>query len=395
MPYSNVSTPRIYISLTNYLMVSGFPAFAYCTGAFGGYDSHGGASPQGMGFQLATQMFGMNPAFTKALSGGVDGFGGGGHNWTEHAIDCFTGFNSHYSWDINYLAILNHHTQDAGFSPMRIMAGGPGPEWDYLDTDEIVNWNGFGADMNGFSIMGIENNTNYYQKLKITIPWDSEGYDSPTWLVKFGGFAFGHYYDLPVSPELSVVTSREYDGIQLTETKGGSTLPNKKYSRGPSWGQGRRMPWQLWSDFATGHGEYPMHPAPYWGTWPLGHHYYSGQQITTGRKRWELELFNVKAIDLEPYTYHGVGVSEEEGDPDDAYTPNYVPETKNWFRDVLHYTKGGQLPFIFSPDSDVIYNALAYTVPSFAICKFDMDSFEREQVAPNVYNMKINIVEVW
>jgi hypothetical protein len=61
---------------------------------------------------------------------------------------------------------------------------------------------------------------------------------------------------------------------------------------------------------------------------------------------------------------------------------------------------GGHLPFIFCPDPSIEYlypdgDLLYPRVPEFAICRFDMKSFQREQVANNVYNMKVKIVESW
>ena len=66
---------------------------------------------------------------------------------------------------------------------------------------------------------------------------------------------------------------------------------------------------------------------------------------------------------------------------------------------MLFYTNGGQLPFIFNPDPSIEYLApddgSPPRVPEYAICKFDMNSFSRKQVANNVYNIKVKVREVW
>jgi hypothetical protein len=79
----------------------------------------------------------------------------------------------------------------------------------------------------------------------------------------------------------------------------------------------------------------------------------------------------------------------------------------NWFSNVLHYTNGGTLPFIFQPNKDATYTTAdpdntpdsgdeyINTIPEFAICRFDMDTFSREQVAPSIYNIKVKIKEAW
>ena len=61
----------------------------------------------------------------------------------------------------------------------------------------------------------------------------------------------------------------------------------------------------------------------------------------------------------------------------------------SFYNQVIHKTNGGQLPFIFQPDKN------NNNSDSFAICKFDMDSFEFDQVANGVYNIKLKIREVW
>ena len=65
-----------------------------------------------------------------------------------------------------------------------------------------------------------------------------------------------------------------------------------------------------------------------------------------------------------------------------------------------YYTMGGALPFIFQPNKDATYDWSADSgqvtaIPEFAICRFDMDTFSREQVANSVYNIKVKIKESW
>ena len=64
-------------------------------------------------------------------------------------------------------------------------------------------------------------------------------------------------------------------------------------------------------------------------------------------------------------------------------------DDNTFFNQVLHKTRGGQLPFLFQPDSN--YN----NPDGFAICKFDMKEFKFEQVANGVYKVKLKIREVW
>ena len=128
---------------------------------------------------------------------------------------------------------------------------------------------------------------------------------------------------------------------------------------------------------------------PKWGdreAWQLG----DQPRTYSGRRIWDLKFSYISDSDLEPRNYTGTKVS------DDGLT--YVPSDDNWFENVLHYTMGGHLPFIFQPNKDVEYLTDAGNiteVPEFAICRFDMNSFSREQVAPGVYNIKIKVKESW
>ena len=82
----------------------------------------------------------------------------------------------------------------------------------------------------------------------------------------------------------------------------------------------------------------------------------------------------------------------------DTGDSGYTFDTDNWFANVLYYTMGGHLPFIFCPNPSIGYYSDDYVyprVPEFAICRFDMDSFKRDQVANSVYNIKVKIVESW
>ena len=57
---------------------------------------------------------------------------------------------------------------------------------------------------------------------------------------------------------------------------------------------------------------------------------------------------------------------------------------------------GGHLPFIFQPDGGAdVEGAGNFNPDQFAICRFDMDSLQYDQVANNAYNVKLKIRESW
>ena len=173
-----------------------------------------------------------------------------------------------------------------------------------------------------------------------------------------GELVVGRYYEMPHSPDLSLTMTHEYKGIKTITTKGGSTLSNANYYKPAKWGD--REAWQL-GGFS---------------------YYYSG------RRSWDLSFSYISDTDIEPYSYYGnkyAGDASEEG-------------TDNWFQNVLYYTMGGHLPFIFCPDPSIEYYSDGSNpprVPEFAICRFDMNSFKRTQISFKTYNIKVKIVESW
>ena len=175
---------------------------------------------------------------------------------------------------------------------------------------------------------------------------------------------FGQYYNMPHSPDLSLTLTHDYSGVKTIETIGGASLSNARWSKPSKWGD--REAWQL--------GDFP--------------YYYSGRRI------WDLSFSYISDTDIEPYSYYG-----NKYDSDTGGSPTVSEGDENWFQSVLFYTNGGQLPFIFNPDPSIEYLApddgSPPRVPEYAICKFDMNSFSRKQVANNVYNIKVKVREVW
>ena len=177
------------------------------------------------------------------------------------------------------------------------------------------------------------------------------------YLFRTGATAIGKYYDMPVAPDLSLSLEHDYSGIKKTTSMSGASFSNANWIKPPKWGD--KEAWQL-GDF----------PRPY-----------------SGRRVWDLSFSYISDSDLEPRNYTGT-------------TDDTPPQqgTDNWFENVLHYTMGGHLPFIFQPNKDATYvpeGDYIGEIPELAICRFDMDTFSREQVAVNVYNIKVKIKETW
>jgi len=220
-------------------------------------------------------------------------------------------------------------------------------------------------------------------------PWTDEGTNSvhvglmgvsgnePDTLFDIGCWIYGGYYDMPHSPDLNLTMTREYGGIKTLETKGGASLSNAFYTKPPAWGG--LGAWEL-SESPTG---YP--PA----------------LSRSGRRVWDLSFSYLQDSDVfgsnqsqGSKTYTTTGYTDIADDPlgDLDSSGNFefnILTDDNFYSQVIHKTNGGQLPFIFQPDSS------NNNPDQFAICKFDMKSYQFKQVANGVYNVKLKIREVW
>ena len=164
---------------------------------------------------------------------------------------------------------------------------------------------------------------------------------------------FGIYYDFPHSPDLNLTLTYSYDGVKEITTKGGSTLTNSFYTKPPY-------------SFELGEVE--------------------TQFAKSGRRIWDLN-----------FSY----LSDEKVFPSNAVLSNEDPDSTDLtllqgdtLQRVIHLTNGGQIPFLFQPDNSTEGQSAPKT-DQLAIAKFDMKSFSFEQVATNIYNIKLKIKEVW
>ena len=233
----------------------------------------------------------------------------------------------------SFVAFLGHTGGNLGIS-------------EELTSDIAINIDSSGiAEHNGFSISSFDG-----RGVENSISAESEN--------DIGSIVLGNYYDMPIAPDLSLKIRYEYDGIKAVKTKGGATLSNAIYSKPADWGNG--------------------------GAWQLGTDMYN---YRSGRRVFELSFSFLQDSDLMPKvasTTNYAG-SYETAVPSD----NTILEGTDFYSQVINRTFLGHLPFIFQIDKD------NNSPDQFAICKFDMKSFEINQVSLNIYNCKLKLIEVW
>ena len=190
-------------------------------------------------------------------------------------------------------------------------------------------------------------------------------------IAKVGDFSLGWTYTMQHSPDLELTQNFSNESIKTQTTLGGHTLTNAGYNHPPAWIR------QAWTT----------------GTLNLE----AKDRVTfpAGRRSWSLKFSYLTDDDssnpLFPKNYNtSVGIFEWLGG-DDPNTTEVEPSEYNIKEDFLSRvwfgTNCGQLPFLFTPD----YNT---TNPEYAICRItNTPSFT--QVANNVYDVSLDIVEVW
>ena len=334
MGYQNVATPRFYIDKTAYLRTVGI------------------SRPNS-----GEDCFGLNPSNPYSFTG----------NGQSMYFDFGNYNNILHSESYNFYAILGHtlKADEDGYESIGLAWSDDNHIQDAEadNTQTLINASDaseFVVELDGFSIMPFAEFSEPHYKMYVSPTTTVNGFN-----VQLGRVAIGKYYDMPHSPDLSLTMSHSYEGIKQITTKGGSTLSNANYHKPPKWGENREA-WQL--------GDFP--------------YYYNG------RRSWDLSFSFISDSDIEPYSYYGNKYTSDTIETN----PTIQEGTDNWFQNVLYYTMGGHLPFIFCPDPSIVYYDGAGEpprVPEFAICRFDMSTFKRTQVAHKMYTISVKLRETW
>ena len=186
--------------------------------------------------------------------------------------------------------------------------------------------------------------------------------------------SLGHYYDMPISPDLNLSINIEFDGYDSIETLGGSTLTRTRYKGSPKWGE--LNPWEV--------GES------------------QGNISRNGRRVWTLKFSLISDNDIfasnymsNPYlNYNSTNTDYDtnsdltpnsEGSDDFQYT---IEDDDSFSAKVLNFIGNGER-FIFQP------NNTASNPSDFAICILDQKSLKIPQKAFKAYDISMKIKEVW
>ena len=348
MAYSNIGTPRIFVSTLLWLKSHGL---------MNAYD----VMPFGQG--SASDIIEINPSKQSKFM--LETGGSPSIRVAQYQIGRGIKWKDIMPNGSNFSMWLGHNF--GGTLPILTKAYQEG--YEELTTHELVNYSEMIPQYNGYSIsywsdahdvtgssIGFYLGTNDH-------PFNSGETNHLDVEFTLGSYLYGTFYQFPHSPELKLTMSRDMDGVKKIRTRGGSDLVKYQYTKSPLWGSA--APWEL----------YEPNNIP------------ENQNLArSGRRTWSLTFNYLQDSDVFPgvsslSNFGAAGYSEGE---DITANTLLIDDT---FFSTIHKTNGGQLPFVFQPDSSN-FNDLA-------ICKFDMKSFKFNQVANGIYNINCKIKEVW
>ena len=292
-----------------------------------------------------------------------------------YAKDISIEFKKRY-WcnSITHLFLLGHNFKTDGLQLLPFIIEGDNLEG-YISLEPTVNgWN-------KHNLVQITNlNVNTFM-CKIATATGSVLETTETLL---GDISIGWSWTPQHSPQLELTQSFSNESIKTQTTLGGHTLSNAGYNHQPSW---IRQPW-TGTNQATTSVDRMIAP--------------------TGRRSWNLKFSYLTDDDTDSplfaETYNSAnGIFEWLGETEDnPETAEELDESgdymygikKDFMSRVYHGSNGFMLPFIFTPNKNAV-DANGNSNVEYAICRINNDTASFNQVANNVYDISLDIVEVW
>ena len=350
MANQNIRTPRFYTDLINYHRARG--------SAIGSVTATN-ASNQFIGLPTSNNdgdLLDLRPLNQVTFDTSADTDG--------HVLFNFTFSSSSYKQ--TYVAILNHNLNSCD-GRFKIFAGNASSDITALDGANAetsdINWSSAGATeiVNADTIAASDSNKT------VTVTPASDGSTILTfnetnlryWAIQFegdtawdsstdfklGGVMIGEHFDMPQSPDLQLTRRIHYDKVDIQESLGGQRFANAT-SFGRTASSTSKSPFSL-------------------GTY--------GQTTYGGRIIYDMNFSFLQASDLLPNE-----------------TTVYQFSNDSVISDAWNLTDGPHRPFIFSIDNTST-GSNAESEHMFA--RFNQDSLDMQQVAPDVYNISLSIAE--
>ena len=163
--------------------------------------------------------------------------------------------------------------------------------------------------------------------------------------LEIGSILMGESYTMPHSPDLSVKRSIHYDGVKVLKSAGGGEYANATHIGGDDF---------INSSFGQ----------------PFRNKSVTGRRRAGSRMQYDMNFSYLNDSDIMP-------------------SDMAAPYSDTVFHDVWGKTSGMYVPFIFTPDST------STTMGDYMFARFAKSSMDMTQVANNIWNVGMSVVETW
>ncbi len=349
MGYNRIATPRAYIDLINFNLAHGWSAASNITVL-----QDDGSTAVTFDVGQKEDMFDLRPANFAQIA----------HDTQAFYIQYDTELSTDSLAESNFIAILGHNFHDADVvfkvqlddasdmaSPTTVTTTGNHTKVINAAADSTADY--IDPATNGWTLITWSTQTSDNKYVRLTIEDDDGTSSNFAEDVQIGAIAYGEYIDFPVSPDLSIQTSVDYDNTKLQHSIGGNTYTNTSSFGQPKWAA--TVPW---NNSATSGQE----------TYSFNHKY--------GRMSHSMNFSYLADTNLFAADQHDNAAS-------------------NWFDSSdLHsqfYNKilGQHNPFLFTIDKD------STTEGDYGLFRLADSGLNATQVAHRTWSMGLNIVETW
>jgi len=338
MANMNISTPRFYPDIVNFLMSRGL-------GQDGNFDVITGSNLIGVQTGSEAELFDMRPLNKVDFNTSAA--------TSDHVLVNIDTQST--STKKSFVAILNHNMASADAKVLikasntesHVQAVNMGSATSMVNPAQVVNADAIGSSIvipatDGSTIVRFDESALRYWGIQF------EGNSSNTFSstdLFVGCILIGEYYDMPHAPDLNVTRMISYNRLNdLQESHGGQRFSNLK-SYGRTAGSTSKSPFTTASN---------------------------GYDSQGGRLIYDMNFSFINSTDLMPDEY------------------DIIADDDNFVDDVWNKTNGNHIPFIFSIDkSSEGDNAESEHI----FGRFANNSLDMAQVAPNVFNVSLTVEE--
>ena len=340
--YQTITKPKLYVS---------YPLWQYANGALDSLARSFDVSDEDM-----IRMIQLDPSRITKLNPI------GGTNLQYNILpqaDDFTDVIDSGLWNFDFCAILGHNLASAGASP--VISASSSDSYTEISTTNIVNHNPNGVpEYDGWSLFDLNDKANGSQS-NFNINFISEGEAFNELPLLVGSLIWGKSFTFPQNADLSETITTDY-GVTQKQTISGKTISTSNWSKPNNW-----------------------------ITEPFGERGDNFQR-RSGRRTWNISFDSLapsKVMNqLMMMNSNGWRAQDNHTTQADGIKSEYnINNAVDFYTNVVHRTMGSHLPMMLQLDADD-------TSPqNFAIVRLSGNSLQITQKTPNLYNIKLTLVE--